>query len=319
MQIIAKQKLSTMEEKLRIIAFEKRIEKELLKANKKDKLQKDNNEVNNECAEVDDNENETPELTDNTPEARVEIYKELAEQKKEKADREAANAPRQRDYEKEQAEALAAIRKKEEENGEREIKQKNEGGWGFRWDEESKQGYVILDVEIARHLDSSLIDVDIHPTYISIVIKSKVLRLRLPAEVKVTESKCQRSKTTGSLQVIMPKVNPKENAITIRGDVRYKNLTSKDDSNKTIFISTDTSIQDKTRTIVRKPKQLSMQEQLLAEAQAIRNSSLEISSSSSSNVVNIQNIVKHKESNESSLLINIENNNGIKNKKITEI
>lgn len=118
----------------------------------------------------------------------------------------------------------------------------------------------------------------------------------------------------------MPKVNPKENSITIRGDVRYKNLTSKDDSNKTIFISTDTSIQDKTRTIVRKPKQLSMQEQLLAEAQAIRNSSLEISSSSSSNVVNIQNIVKHKESNESSLLINIENNNGIKkNKKITEV
>jgi exonuclease VII small subunit len=52
-----------------------------------------------------------------------------------------------------------------------------------------------------------------------------------------------------------------------------------------------------------KPKQLSMQEQLLAEAQAIRNSSLEISSSSSSNVVNIQNIVKHKESNESKVNI----------------
>jgi protein TilB len=317
MQIIAKQKLSTMEENLRIIAAEKRIEKELLKANKKDEQTK-NKKINDESVEVEENEDESPELTDNTPEARVEIYKELAEQKKEKADREAANAPKQRDYEKEQAEALAAIRKKEEETGEREIKQKNEGGWGFRWDEESKQGCVILDVEIARHLDSSLIDVDIHPTYISIVIKSKVLRLRLPAEVKVTESKCQRSKTTGSLQVIMPKVNPKENAITIRGDIRYKNLSSKDDSNKTIFTSTDKNIQDKARTVIRKPKQLSIQEQLLAEAEASKNSLLEISSSS--NAVNIQNIVKHKESNESSLLINIENNNNdIKNPKITEL
>jgi len=317
MQIIAKQKLSTMEENLRIIAAEKLIEKELLKANKKDE-QKKNKKINDESVEVEENEDESPELTDNTPEARVEIYKELAEQKKEKADREAANAPKQRDYEKEQAEALAAIRIKEEETGEREIKQKNEGGWGFRWDEESKQGCVILDVEIARHLDSSLIDVDVHPTYISIVIKSKVLRLRLPAEVKVTESKCQRSKTTGSLQVIMPKVNPKENAITIRGDIRYKNLSSKDDSNKTIFTSTDKNIQDKARTVIRKPKQLSIQEQLLAEAEASKNSLLEISSSS--NAVNIQNIVKHKESNESSLLINIENNNNdIKNPKITEL
>lgn len=104
-----------------------------------------------------------------------------------------------------------------------EIKQKNEGGWEFFWDEETQPGKVILDVRVARFLDSSLIDVDIHPTYVSVVIKGKVsnnessclpylsehlqvLRLRLPAEVKVSESKCQRSKTTGSLMIIMPKV-----------------------------------------------------------------------------------------------------------------
>ena len=182
MQIIANQKLPNMEIQLRKLAAEKHIEKELAKASMKDEP-KTKKKPDNDSAEVQENEIEEPELTDNTPEARVEIYRELAEQKKEKADREAANAPRQRDYEKEQAEALAAIRKKEEESGEREVKQKNEGGWGFRWDEETKQGCVILDVEIARHLDSSLIDVDVHPTYVSVVIKSKVLRLRLPAEV----------------------------------------------------------------------------------------------------------------------------------------
>ena len=266
MQILAKQKLSSMEDNLRILAAEKRIERNLLSANKKDAAKSCNKKTNHEYAEVQDNENEVPELTDNTPEARVEIYKELAEQKKEKADREASNAPRQRDYVKEQVDALAAIRKKEEETGEREIRQKNEGGWGFRWDEETKKGCIILDVEIARHLDSSLIDVDIHPTYISIVIKSKILRLRLPAEVKVSESKCQRSKTAGSLQVIMPKVNPKENAVTIKGDIRYKSLTSKDDSKRTIFTFADKNIQDKTRTL----RKLSTQEHLLVEAGAIK-------------------------------------------------
>lgn len=87
----------------------------------------------------------------------------------------------------------------------REVRQKNEGGWAFSWDEESLDK-VILSVQLSKHLDSSLIDVDIHPTFVSIVIKSKVLRLRLPAEVKAGEGKCQRSKVNGALSVIMPKV-----------------------------------------------------------------------------------------------------------------
>lgn len=55
-----------------------------------------------------------------------------------------------------------------------EIKQKNEGGWEFYWDEESRPGFVILEVKVARFLDSSLIDVDVHPGYVSMIIKSKV-------------------------------------------------------------------------------------------------------------------------------------------------
>jgi protein TilB len=318
MQIIANQKLPNMEIQLRKLAAEKHIEKELAKASIKDEP-KAKKKPDNDSAEVQENEIEEPELTDNTPEARVEIYRELAEQKKEKADREAANAPRQRDYEKEQAEALAAIRKKEEESGEREVKQKNEGGWGFRWDEETKQGCVILDVEIARHLDSSLIDVDVHPTYISVVIKSKVLRLRLPAEVKVAESKCQRSKTTGSLQVIMPKVNAKENAITVRGDIRYRNLQTKDDPNKDAIASTENNTQSKSGVVFRKIKKLSMQEQLLAEAQA-----LDIPSSSSSSLaVDIKNIVKHREKKDellTTLPVKLEDNNtAINYPKVTEL
>ena len=311
-----------MDIQLRKLAAEKRMEKELAKASTKDEpKEKKKSNRDNDSAEVEEDEDQEPELTDNTPEARVEIYRELAEQKKEKADREATNAPKQRDYEKEQSEALAAIRKKEEETGEIEIKQKNEGGWGFRWDEETKQGCVILDVEVARHLDSSLIDVDVHPTYVSVVIKSKVLRLRLPAEVKVAESKCQRSKTTGSLQVIMPKVNPKENAITVRGDVRYRNLQTKDDTNKDAIASAENNTQSKSGVVFRKVKKLSMQEQLLAEAQALDIPSS--SSSSSSLAVDIKNIVKHREKKEellTTLPVKLEDSSTeIKYPKVTEL
>ena len=69
-------------------------------------------------------------------------------------------------------------------------------------------GVISLDVSLPKHLDSSLIDVDVHPSYVSIVIKSKLLRLKLPEEVKANESKCQRSKMTGHLLVTMPKAKP---------------------------------------------------------------------------------------------------------------
>ena len=147
--------------------------------------------------------------------------RELAQQKKEKEDREKANQPRERDSQAEQAAAIAEIRRKEEESGEVEVRQRNEAGLQFLWDEDSRPGFVVLDVGVPRHLDSSLIDVDVHPLYISVVIKSKLLRLRHPAEVKASEATCQRSKATGHLLVIMPKLNSKENIVTSRGNVRH--------------------------------------------------------------------------------------------------
>eukprot|EP01038_Epipyxis_sp_PR26KG_P004178 gene4178-5946_t len=235
MQIKARQTLEQMEKELEELAIktasekqEKEIEKRLNQtkidpANSSDNtiLKKSNNNDNDNNEDEPENDNEN-EQTENTPEARVKIYKELAMQKKEKEDREKANAPKERDYEAEHQASLNQIRKIEEEITESEIKQKNEGGWDFYWDEESKPGCVVLEVGVPRFLDTSLIDVDVHPTFISVVIKSKVLRLRLPAEVSVATSKCQRSKTTGNLLVIMPKVDPTENAITIRGNIKAR-------------------------------------------------------------------------------------------------
>ena len=48
-----------------------------------------------------------------------------------------ANRPRKRDYEKEQEEAKLRIREAEEASGEKEVRQRNEGGYEFSWDEDS--------------------------------------------------------------------------------------------------------------------------------------------------------------------------------------
>ena len=73
----------------------------------------------------------------------------------------------------------------------------------------------MISTQVSRHLDSSLIDLDIHPAYVSVVIKSKVLRLKLPSEVNASLSTAKRSKVTGHLLIEMPKIN--ENAPTLFG------------------------------------------------------------------------------------------------------
>lgn len=302
MQIIARQQLPHLEKELRELAAAKRAEKAAAAANQASSQtdQKKSTKIGGkdersgavfdadtitsadsdviEAVDVEDDENDgeaaEEELTENTPEVRVQIYKELAEQKKEKEDRENANKPKERDYEKEQAERIAKEREKEEKEGEKDIKQRNEAGLDFKWDEESKPGHVILEVGVPKFLDSSLIDVDVHPTYISIIIKSKVLRLRLPAEVLAGQSKCQRSKTTGALLVIMPKVNPKENAITIRGDIKERQKTGGAGVTTVFKTGGTSSVGKKTSgssSTTIKPKKLSLQEQMMLEAAASAN------------------------------------------------
>ena len=174
----------------------------------------DMDDIEAEYADTDSDEEGVP----HTPEARVEMYREMAEEKAEKEKVEKERQPKERDYEKEQREAIEKVRRSEEEGR---VKQTNEGKWEFRFDEMSRKDAVLLDVTVPRHLDSSLIDVDIHPNYVSVVIKSKVLRLNLPAEVDSTAAKAQRSKTTGHLVLVMPKVNPGENALSIRVQSRH--------------------------------------------------------------------------------------------------
>ncbi|CAM9438413.1 unnamed protein product, partial [Discosporangium mesarthrocarpum] len=68
------------------------------------------------------------------------------------------------------------------------IRQCNEGKWDFRFLEAGGRGQgrameaeapaVVLEVSVPRFLDSSLIDLDVHPHYVSIVIKGKVGKMK---------------------------------------------------------------------------------------------------------------------------------------------
>ena len=53
-----------------------------------------------------------------------------------------------------------------------------------------------------------MVDVDVQPTYASVIIKNKTTRLTFPEEIKPDEGEAQRSQVNGTLKLILPKVDP---------------------------------------------------------------------------------------------------------------
>ena len=67
--------------------------------------------------------------------------------------------------------------------------------------------FVILTVHVFKHMDSSLIEVDIQPNYVRVTLKGKSLQLALNDEIRPGAATAQRSQTTGYLVIKMPKLN----------------------------------------------------------------------------------------------------------------
>ncbi|XP_066508934.1 dynein axonemal assembly factor 11-like [Hoplias malabaricus] len=83
----------------------------------------------------------------------------------------------------------------------------NEAKLDFNVTEDEDNNCVLLDLHVYRYLDTSLLDVDIQPTYVRVTIKGKVFQLVLPAEVKPDSSTAKRSQTTGHLLLTMPQAH----------------------------------------------------------------------------------------------------------------
>lgn len=93
-------------------------------------------------------------------------------------------------------------------NSRGEVRQCNEGKYDFHFDDEDPE-VLKVEVFVPRYLETSMIDVDIHPTFFRCVIRNKTTQLRLLEEVMSDKSKVLRSKTTGALMLMMPRVNPR--------------------------------------------------------------------------------------------------------------
>ncbi|XP_077359920.1 dynein axonemal assembly factor 11-like [Festucalex cinctus] len=81
----------------------------------------------------------------------------------------------------------------------------NEPKLDFSLTEDDDNNRIVLDLAVYRHMDTSLMDVDVQPTYVKVAIKGKIFQLVLPAEVKPDSSTAQRSQTTGHLLLLMPR------------------------------------------------------------------------------------------------------------------
>ncbi|CAJ0928076.1 unnamed protein product [Ranitomeya imitator] len=107
-------------------------------------------------------------------------------------------------------------------------------------DEENNQ--YILDLGIYRHLDTSLVNVDVQPGYVRVLVKKKPFQLVLAEEVKPDSSTARRSQTTGHLVVTMPKT-PAPRGPPLRYESnRKKKIFKKTLKNKTYTFTPTSSI-----------------------------------------------------------------------------
>ncbi len=65
-------------------------------------------------------------------------------------------------------------------------------------------------IDCDRYVDTSLMDVDVHPRHVRVVIKGHVLQLVLPAPVRADQAVARRSLASGDLVIEMPTVNSLE-------------------------------------------------------------------------------------------------------------
>ncbi|XP_043922987.1 dynein axonemal assembly factor 11 [Protopterus annectens] len=126
-----------------------------------------------------------------TPESRLETHKYIEEKRK------------AREIKRESKETLKKTRTLITAEGR--VLNVNEPKLDFILKDEEHNNQFILDLAVYRYLDTSLVDVDVQPTFVRVIVKGKVFQLILPAEVKPDSSSAQRSQTTGHLVITMPK------------------------------------------------------------------------------------------------------------------
>ncbi len=63
------------------------------------------------------------------------------------------------------------------------IRQCNEGKYEFLYSESKDKTCVVLEMWVPKFMDTSLVNVDLHPEYIRMEIKGKITQLKHPDEI----------------------------------------------------------------------------------------------------------------------------------------
>ncbi|KAI1902040.1 hypothetical protein AGOR_G00040620 [Albula goreensis] len=127
-----------------------------------------------------------------TPESRLEAHRHMEEKRKEK------DKVREKDKKAKAPRTLVTADGR--------VLNVNEPKLEFCLSEDEESNNIILDLAVYRHMDTSLLDVDVQPAYVRVTVKGKTFQLVLPEEVRPDSSTAKRSQTTGHLLVTMPKV-----------------------------------------------------------------------------------------------------------------
>jgi protein TilB len=92
-------------------------------------------------------------------------------------------------------------------NSKGEIRQCNEGGYEYHFSEtvnETGRVLLVFEIGIPKYMDTSLVMVDLNPTYVRCVIKGRVTQVVFDEEIEISSSCICRSKTTGCLKISAP-------------------------------------------------------------------------------------------------------------------
>ncbi|XP_057189459.1 dynein axonemal assembly factor 11 [Triplophysa rosa] len=187
-----------------------------------------------------------------TPESRLEAHRHLEEKKKTK----------ERERENHEAKTPRSLI-----TADGRVLNVNEPKLDFSLTDDENNNCMLLDLHVYRHLDTSLLDVDVQPTYVRVTIKRKVFQLVLPAEVKPDSSTTKRSQTTGHLLLTLPlaqgEIKPKKHIAkpnSTRGDLKTeKNKTRMSHGRELLEVDPSKSLAGNLANIVSKGKYFSHQ------------------------------------------------------------
>jgi protein TilB len=87
-----------------------------------------------------------------------------------------------------------------------EMRQCNEGKYEFRVEEYEDPVVTTFTLRVPKFMDTSLLNVEVHPFFVSVRVKDRLTQIKLWEEVRTTPLSVQRATTTGFLVIKLQKI-----------------------------------------------------------------------------------------------------------------